>query len=245
MAVGSALGLVLGLLVRPKNRAADLAAGAFTGLVCGLTVFTLSAGSLAVIATAVQPIRNDLRELSEAAWAESPRGGRAAPAGTGRPGPAERLLERYPDLRRIPARERGEVFYQKVRSDLIAGIPLGIWFGALVPLAAAVLIFTIQVMAAGPLLRRHGVRAAVAAPYFERVVPAMLLIVFSAGLVGVPALMGPWFLRPLLTWFLTTIALSGLALAAALRGWPWPVRLLLHAGWLFSLGMLVVRTLPK
>jgi hypothetical protein len=137
------------------------------------------------------------------------------------------------------------VFYQKVYSDLIAGIPLGIWFGALVPLAGAVLIFTIQVMTAGPLLRRHGVRAALAAPYFERVIPAMLLVVFAAGLVGVPALMGPWFLRPLLTGFLTTIAMSGLALAAALRGWPWPVRLLLHAGWLFSLGMLVVRTLPK
>jgi hypothetical protein len=38
----------------------------------------------------------------------------------------------------------------------------------------------------------------------------------------------------LLVWFLPMFALLGLALTAALRGWPWPVRLLLHAGWVLG-----------
>jgi hypothetical protein len=65
-----------GVLVRPKNRAADLAAGAVTGFVCGTTILTVSGWTLCVMLVAVGPVEKDLRSLSEAAWAEQ--------AGTGR-----------------------------------------------------------------------------------------------------------------------------------------------------------------
>jgi hypothetical protein len=32
-----------------------------------------------------------------------------------------------------------------------------------------------------------------------------------------------------------------LVLTGILRGWPWPLRLLLHASWLFCMGSLVAR----
>ena len=44
--------------------------------------------------------------------------------------------------------------FLKVRADLIAGIPLGIWLGALSLLTMEMLIYTIMVMVAGPLLRQ-------------------------------------------------------------------------------------------
>src|SRR5207247_673442 len=89
-------GLLIGLLVRPKNRAADLAAGALTGFVCGATLLTLSGWPLVITLFAVAGVEKDLKTLSEAAFTEPPADG-------AQPGPAERLLKKYPDLREIPA----------------------------------------------------------------------------------------------------------------------------------------------
>src|SRR4029450_6318820 len=82
-------GLLIAALVRPKNRSADVVAGAITGLVCGATVFVL-AGWLAIIPAAIDPIRPDIERLSAAAWE----------------GRGEELLEKYPDLRKVPPRRR-------------------------------------------------------------------------------------------------------------------------------------------
>jgi tRNA A-37 threonylcarbamoyl transferase component Bud32 len=231
------VGLVIGLLVRPKNRAADVAAGAITGFVFGITVCTVSVASLLVIGTAVSPIERDLQSLSRAAWAQ--------PAPQGVPPDLARLLEKYPDLRQVPKRERGQVFYQKVRADLIAGIPLGIWLAALVVLGLGVPLFTTQVMAAGPLLRRHGASSRVLLPYFERAFPALLLLTMPIGLVATLVFL-PFYLpsadfRPLLIWYLSLFGLLALALTSTLRGWVWPLRLVLHLGWLLGLGLLVVQ----
>jgi hypothetical protein len=46
---------------------------------------------------------------------------------------------------------------------------------------------------------------------------------------------------PVRIWHLLQFGLLGLALTGAMRGWPWPVRLLLHAGWLFGAAMLTYR----
>jgi hypothetical protein len=136
--------------------------------------------------------------------------------------------------------------YQKVRADLIAGLPLGIWFGALVVLGAHVPLMTIQVMAAGPLLRRHGARRAVL-PYLERVVPAMFLIVLGLGLLG--GLAAAEILRTrfgidlyaFVFWYILALTLLVLTLTGIWRGWSWPLRLVLHAGWLLGLGLVAVR----
>jgi hypothetical protein len=227
------VGLVIGVLVRPKNRAADVAAGIITGLVFGVTLFTLSAGTLAVILAAVRPIEGDLRDLSRAAWAE--------PASAGRMRPRDGLLDKYPDLRAVPAQQRGDVFYQKIRTDLITGVPLGILAGELLLLAMGMLLMTGQVLAAGPLLRRHGASAAVVLPYFECVIPVILLLGLVASLIAAETLLRSLInFRPLLIWLLLLAALLVLAILSTQRQWPWPVRLLLHAGWIASEAVLVV-----
>jgi hypothetical protein len=134
----------------------------------------------------------------------------------------------------------------KVRADLIAGLPFGIWLSVLLVLVILVPMVTIQVMVAGPLLHQRGPRLSVLLPYLERAFPATALIGLTCGWVGGFA---AWeiFLRhnldvrkPLL-WTLPLIGTLALALTGALRGWAWPVRLLLHAVWLVSLGLLAVQ----
>jgi predicted Ser/Thr protein kinase len=230
----STAGLLVALLVRPKNRAADLAAGALTGLVCGTTLLTISGWPLLITLTAVAGIEQDLKALSEAALTEPTAAG-------AQPGPADRLLQKYPDLREVPAKERAKVFYLKVRADLIAGIPLGIWSGALGLLTMEVLIYTIMVLAAGPLLREHGARPVVLLPYFERAFPTITLIALAAGLVVAETLLRHMVkFGQLRTWYLTLLGLMALAVLSTWRGSPWPLRLLLHVSWLFSLALLTV-----
>jgi predicted Ser/Thr protein kinase len=229
LALISTVGLIIGLLVRPKNRAADVAAGSLTGFVCGATLLTLSGWPLFITLIAVAGVEKDLKALSEAAFTEPTADG-------ARPGPADRLLKKYPDLREIPAGERAKVFYLKVRADLIAGIPLGIWLGALGLLTMEMLIYTIMVMVAGPLLRQHGARPGVLLPYFERVFPTITLIAFSAGCLAAEFLLRRFVnIAPLRIGYLPMLALLALAVLSTWRGWPWPLRLLLHASWLLSL----------
>jgi hypothetical protein len=236
LGVASIAGLLTALLVRPRGRAADIAAGATIGLLSGATAFTFSIGWSLVSSTAVWPVQDDLRQLSEAAWAE-PAANRAPAdaAGRARPDPRDALLQKYPDLREVPAAERGRVFYEKVRADLLAGIPPGIWLGALGVLIVGVLLCTAQVMAAGPLLRQGPFRA-VLVPYLERSFPATFLFNFLW-----QAPVERYFNMPWRIWHLTLFGLLVLALTGVLRGWPWPVRLLLHAGWLASAAMVAVR----
>jgi uncharacterized membrane protein YoaK (UPF0700 family) len=76
-------------------------------------------------------------------------------------------------------------------------------------------------------------------PYFERALPATILIAFVLGFAAAEVLLRRYVnVRPLLIWFMLLLGL--LALAGALRGWPWPMRLVLHAAWLFTMGLLVV-----
>lgn len=100
--------------------------------------------------------------------------------------------------------------------------------GAVSDLATSVAVWTVQVMAAGPLLRRRGARPAIRLPYLEVTVPATVLItlVFAAVLESLSGGVRT-------DWYPPIFVLVSLVLAGTLRGWPWPLRLLLHAGWLF------------
>ena len=249
LAMISSAGLIVAVLVRPKTRAADVAGGTVTGLVYGVTVLILSAGALGAVLSGVEPVQDDLRTLSEAAWAEPRPPMDSAQAGEDPTAqPADRLLEKYPDLRAVPPHERGQVLFHKIRSDLISGFPLGIWLMVLVIIPSGVAIFTVQVLAAGPLVRRHGARRAVLLPYFERAVPATLLLAMGSGFVVAAALLRPYLsdatrrefsavnidFGAALVSYLPMFGLLVLALAGTLRQWPRPLRLVLHAGWLLG-----------
>jgi hypothetical protein len=104
-----AQGLLTARLVRPLNRQADMAAGIITGLIAAVTLFTLSFGWWAVMARTFRgtDVELDLGSLSQAAWVEGDSAAEAPPLpDRDEPGPRERLLERYPRLRDLPARGR-------------------------------------------------------------------------------------------------------------------------------------------
>jgi hypothetical protein len=236
LAFSSTAGLIIAGLVRPKNRAADVATGVVTGFVAGATFFTLGAGWLFVYLETLAPTQNDLQLLSEAAWLEPVEADRPAPLGENQALSVDRLLDKYPDLREVAAPERGRVLYHKLRADLLAGIPLGIWSGVLFVLVCSVGTATIQVVAAGPLLRGQRPWRAVFLPYFEVALTATVLI----GLALEALYTQRYGNRPLQIWQLPLFGLPVLALTGTLRGWPWPLRLLLHAAWLFSAVMYTI-----
>jgi len=236
LALLASAGLIIGALVRPKNRSADVAAGAVTGFVWGTTILVLGVSVIGIVLTAVLPLGNDLRAISEAAWADEKRG----PAQGNAPAPSlDRLLEKYPYLREVPPRVRGQVYYQKLRADLITRLPLGIWLSILMVLPMAVILFTIQVMAAGPFIRRLGTRRAVL-PYLERAIPITILLAMAPSFVAGGILVFfqiynvPINLFAALLSYLPMFGFLITTITSTLQEWSWRWRLALHAGWLFT-----------
>jgi CHASE2 domain-containing sensor protein len=74
--VSTFLGLVIMALVRPKNRAADLVAGALTGFLAGMSAYLVSVGWLGVAIPILLTGGHDLALLSSAAGSRRRRDGR-------------------------------------------------------------------------------------------------------------------------------------------------------------------------
>jgi hypothetical protein len=238
------LGLLVTLLVRPKNRAAEVAAGAVTGLVLGMTGFACGAGSMFVTFLMLGPgsvADTDLRLLSQVAWVEpAPVEPSADPAppqpgANERSAAAKRLLETYPDLREVPPAERGDLLYHKLRADLNAAAPFGIWLGLLFNLGMGVTVSLAETLAAGVLLRRRGGIRAMIGPYVELAVPGTLLVMGLSS--GATRLSFKWFREQPghLPAAVLALVLLALAVTAVLRGWHWLFRGVLHIAWLVSL----------
>jgi serine/threonine protein kinase len=237
------LGLLVMLLVRPRNRAAEVAAGAVTGLVTGVSSFAFGIGWMFVGALTLYPASladSDLRLLSESAWVEPAPD--AAPDSAARPTAADpqraaagRLLAKYPDLSDVPAADRGRVIYLKIMADQGARTQWGILLGLVFAVGTGVCVSVAETLAAGVLLRRIGRVRAVIWPYLELAVPGALLIM---ALVSGGARLGVgWFAghpAQLLMAILSVASLAA-AVAAVLRGWHWPLRAALHAIWLASM----------
>jgi serine/threonine protein kinase len=113
----------------------------------------------------------------------------------------------------------------------IAGVPYGIWLGMASALVVMESLCSIETMAAGILLRRHGQVTTAIWPYFEFVIPFMLAVVlsisvlFRAATVGIGAR----------AWHLLLVPVLLFAITGVLKGWQWRVRALLHTAWLTSL----------
>jgi eukaryotic-like serine/threonine-protein kinase len=237
MILASGAGLMVAALVRPKNRAADVAAGVVVGFIAGATLFTLLGGVVTNL-IAVKPVDSDLGALCIATWPDAPANGPGDDAR--RQQAIDELQEKYPDLRDVPPHDRAWVFYHKVRADIAAGIPLGMWFGALLIVGMATAALTIQLMAAGPLVRRRGLSPTIFLPYLERTIPTLMLVTLPISLaLAATFLRHIVDIRPKLLWYLPMLALQAVAVTSTLRGWPWPVRLLLHAAWITAAGVMV------
>jgi hypothetical protein len=109
-----------------------------------------------------------------------------------------------------------------------AGVPYGIWLGMLVILALIGLIFVVETMTAGNLLRRHGRWSSMIGPYFELVIPAAIFITLACNVSHHFAMEG--LTRHI--WLVPVLPLLALATAGVLRGWHWLLRAGLHASWL-------------
>jgi hypothetical protein len=221
-------GLATACLVRPRNRQADIAAGLVSGAVAGVIFFALVFGWFAVLAC-LRPTYNDIVLLSTAAWDGPEEGGRSkapAPASQVR----DSLLEKYPGLRHVPDRERGQVVHEKVACDLFTSIPWGIWSGMFMSVGFCMAFGVFSTAIGGQHLRgRGGVRKALL-PYLEGMVPAALLC------WSVAILVTPWVFAIRLNhpfWYFPLLCgVLGLAVTAVVRGWHWTVRLPLHATWI-------------
>jgi hypothetical protein len=237
--VSSIIGLLVILLVRPKNRAAEVAAGAATGLLGGMASFAFGTGWMFLAGTTFYPASRpdaDLRLLSEAAWIESgPNPPMPSPSAPRGPDAAERLLKKYPDLRQVHPRDRGRLLYHKIMSDLTEGLPLGIWLGLLCTLGLNMVLSVVETVAASILLRRLGKAGAVLRRYFELAIPGVVLCMFLVG--GALRGLSGWFAGHTAQLLVLVLLLSLLVLAitAVLRGWHWLVRSLLHLSWLGTL----------
>jgi hypothetical protein len=79
-------------------------------------------------------------------------------------------------------------------------------------------------------------------PYFERVVPTTFLFGVTVSLVALVAFLGELVRNAasLALWCSPMYVLLALAVVSTWRGWPWPVRLLLHAAWVLAQVLLVV-----
>jgi hypothetical protein len=213
------LGLLVAVLARPKNRAAEIAAGTFTGLVAAVTSFAFGVGWSFVVLATVHPAArpdSDLRLLAE-------------------PGGGERLLQKYPDLRALPPEKRGGVLYHKVLADWTAELAGGIWLGMFWALGLSLTFSLGETLAASALLRRRGSVRAMLLPYAELIAPGFVLVLLCYGLV-----LTVWFsMTPRQPWvvalLVVAVVLLPLAVTAVWRGWHWGLRLPLHAGWFASM----------
>jgi hypothetical protein len=204
-----ALLLATAVLVRPRTRSADLAAGLLTGVVTGVTFFTVAWGWWSVYSTAVLPAVADLELIA---------------------GPDGPLLERYPDLHTVPADQRRAVLVRKVQFDQAVRIQTGLAVGVILPAAVTLPVCTTLVGLGAALLRRHGRVRAVVPRYFEIAMPGLvfagnLFLLFQRAVMygGPPQ-------HPLV--YAALLGLTAVAVRAAVRDWPWPVRAALAAGWL-------------
>jgi hypothetical protein len=212
-----------GLLVRPTTRTAMIGSGVIAGLVTSLEAFALSYGWGSLFSSVMEPVQQDLRDITGAAYASTPdeaeRGQRA-------------LLRRYPDLADVSPESRGNLVYRKGFVDQFTGIPIGLWLGAVGCLIIGMLPAISGTLIAGSLLQRNQRLAAILMPYMEIMgtgsLACLCLVVNTVGRwSGLP------IIAPPLHYQLPFYGFLFLASIAAYRCWKLPVRGVLHIVWIF------------
>jgi serine/threonine-protein kinase len=147
--------------------------------------------------------------------------------------------QRYPDLKGMSRDEQRQILYDKMVCDAMIGVQIGLLWAMPLYLIILFLVPAVEALAAGSLWRRYQRPWPVTAAYVERIIPLALTLI-----LGGQAVLTPFVLRVMVIedWFGTyqrgywpmQVALVVLVVAqvAAWRGWPWPLRLLLHAAWI-------------
>jgi hypothetical protein len=182
-------------------------------LITGIVLFMTSFGWCAIGLRSATSA-TDLWLVTQAAW--SGQGGSAS----------QEMLQRHPDLQHVPVDQRGRVVYNLLMSEQLTAMPTGLWTGMFLSLFLGVVMGMSGTVVAGPLVRQNARRWILLLRYLEIVLPeavviGQLFLLAMLGLFSVARINLPLWHSPLL------IGTAALAIAAALRRWPWPVRLVL------------------
>lgn len=135
------LGYFTALLVRTKNRSADVAAGLIVGVISGAAAFFACLGTLSILFTIDD---TDLRLLTIIGAASSD----ATPS---------EVLETYPEFADYTRQQQVELLQRKIRADRISQVPEGIRVATIACLSLYLCAAIAGTMVAGPLVRRYTV----------------------------------------------------------------------------------------
>ena len=226
-------------LVRPVSRAGDIAVGAGSGLMCGLTVLAVGMGAFFIQTFALAPARADWASLAEA----------AEPAAQ----PVAVLAERYPDLLSVPAHTQMAFVARKAQADTLARLPLAV----LVTLVYSVFFPLVSVLAASltaSWLRgekpRPGDDQSLTATWFLYAGGWAMLMFLSLALLKLASPQGSFLITPALrsvavfvVWFLAVMTMLA-CLAGSEKDLPRSRRCLCWGCFLVPLLYFVLRLRP-
>jgi hypothetical protein len=226
-------GLLLVALARTRSRAADLAAGGSAGLLATMGYLLFGGVWAHLIVATMNPTAEDRQLLSQAAWSTGEHSGQSA---------AERLLEKYPDLKAVPPPERGAVLSAKIQAETIIAIGGTLTVFTVLMLGLGIPFAAVTTAVAGLLLRGRGRGRllSVIVPYCEASVPTWMLLILLTGLLLKLHLGEELGVLP--ASLLCAVPIAP-AVVGAIRGWHWTVRAALQATWLAWFGLLTLRAM--
>ena len=196
-------------LVRPRNRAADLAAGLLTGIVAAVAFFTFAYAWWATYSVAVRPAVDDMAALAD---------------------PAADALAGHPAVADRPPAERRAALAAKMHNDLLMRLPWAVFSGMILAVGLTVPIAVVLVGAAGGLLRARGLRPVVAPLYLEVAVPTVVFAVHAFFLLNRALWYGMCPQYPAA--YAGLLGLCGLAIYLAARHSPGWTRAAAQVGWI-------------
>lgn len=222
LAAGSmgAAGMLLAALAKTRSRPADLAAGLSAGLLMVLGCFLFGGVWAYLISAVVVPTSEDRWLLTQASWNAGEHPGWPA---------VERMMQKYPDLLKLPPGQRVPVMMAKIEAETIIALGDGLAFFTMLMIVFAAPFLAWTTAAAGTLLRGRGRLLRAIVPYCEVTIPSAMVLFLVLVLLAKVHLgedLGPF---PL--FFLCIVPIVP-AVIGALRGWHWAVRLVLQTAWL-------------
>lgn len=206
-------------VTKPPSRQAAASSGLIAGAFCaGLMAMVGTIGPL--MSSTIGQIEEDLNLLSTAAYGDEVEAKSARRS----------LINRYPDLEKYSESDRGIVIQRKIRSDLIAGLPIGLWGGF------SVFLMTMPLVMLGSIyawrLQSHNWSKLytffkyIDAAFAFSILISFLILLFLTRPLGAGIYIPPFF---------GTVMLVGalvIALAAAIKAWSWYLRVPIHLVWI-------------
>ena len=201
------IGFLTAWFVKPKNRGADLAAGAVVGLTASVAAFLFGLGSMSVISC----IDRTALELATRVTVNSPERVH------------ELILVTYPELIGLSQDKQVELLLAKTSMDYLFLIPRGLWFGMIISLSFYFFPCLVETYIAGPILRRQDKWYWAFCAYWEHTFPIVTLMTLIASAGATLLILGGIGLElgfPI--YFVGSMSL--LALFALWRKFGWPIR---------------------